>query len=172
MPADLQPPATQVEIPTAPVPQVTLEQWKQIVTVQMHFNDILMRTRTLAITVVLGAYGAAAVTLAQHPQRNVFFWNSYIHISSFVVGFALLLLLGVALLDFGYYYRLLLASVMKGEQLERENPTLTSITRQASADVPRWLAWLVITAFYVIPAVAGVLFLCHLLFEFPPQIGV
>ncbi len=55
----------------------------------MHFNDMLLRTRSIGSSVVLAAYGAAAVSVAQYPMQRIFLFGAFIHISVIVISFAL-----------------------------------------------------------------------------------
>jgi hypothetical protein len=45
--------------------ELYLEMWKQTVQVQMHFNDIEMKVRTAAITVLTFVLGGASLALRE-----------------------------------------------------------------------------------------------------------
>jgi hypothetical protein len=148
-----------------------LEQWKTAVNAQMHFNDMLMRTRSLAATVVIGVFGAAAALVGQYPTRIITVCCRSVHISVVVIAFGLVLLVCAFLLDYLYYYRLLLAAVERGEALERELSTLVpaglsptfSLALYLSEKVSRRHAQAILMFFYGIPFVAGVIFFVYLL---------
>jgi hypothetical protein len=93
-----------------------LEAWKKTIDVQQHFNDIEMRIRNLAVTVIVAIIGAAGLALREQMTINLL---------GFKTSFAVWLILAglVAwgafyLLDRWWYHRLLLASVRHGERLE------------------------------------------------------
>jgi hypothetical protein len=148
-----------------------LEHWKTTINAQMHFNDMLMRTRSLAATVVIGVFGAAAALVGQYPTRLITICCRSIHISAIVIAFGLVLLICVFLLDYVYYYRLLLAAVERGEALERNLSILVpgpptpsfSLSRYLSEKVSRRHATSVLAFFYGIPFASGLIFFFYLL---------
>lgn len=148
-----------------------LEQWKTTMSAQMHFNDMLMRTRSLAATVVIGVFGAAAALVGQYPTRHIIVCCWSVHISAVVIVFGLVLLLCVFLLDYLYYYRLLLGAVERGEVIERELSILVpagtmpsfSLSLYLSQKVSRRHAKAVLLIFYGIPLGTGLVFLLYLL---------
>ena len=143
-----------------------IQQWKTVVDAQMHFNDMILRTRALGITVVIGVYGAAAALANRPPQLTVEITGRHPNASSLIICLGLALLVSVFLLDYCYYYKLLLGAVERGEQLERElssqgatQPRETfKLTLQLSTCVSRKRARNLIFAFYVIPFVSGIIF--------------
>ena len=148
-----------------------LEHWRTTVNAQMHFNDMLMRTRSLAATVVIGVFGAAAALVGQYPTRLITIFCRSIHISAIVIAFGLVLLVCVFLLDYLYYYRLLLAAVERGEILERDLSLLVhglttpsfSLSLFLSERVSRGHATSVLALFYGIPFASGLIFFVYLL---------
>jgi hypothetical protein len=95
----------------------SLEAWKVTVAVQQHFNDIEMRVRNFALTLLVAVIGASAITI-QNGSEVVLF--------NFRTSLAVWLLLGgiVAWLAFYFvdqvwYHRLLLGAVVQGGELER-----------------------------------------------------
>ena len=144
-----------------------VQRWRAILDTQMHFNDMLMRTRATAGSIVLAAFGAAAVSIAQHPDRLIRLPGTAIHVASVIVVAGLLLLTAVFVLDYFYFYRMLLAVVRLGVELEVESRQPTSpieleVTGCIAKAVPERLASLVILVFYGIPFVAGLVFLGYL----------
>ena len=143
-----------------------IQQWKTVVDAQMHFNDMILRTRALGITVVIGVYGAAAALASRPPQAAVAITGKLTNVSSMIICLGLALLVSIFLLDYCYYYKLLLGVVERGEQLERElssrgaaQPQETfSLTLHLSTCVGRRRARNLIFAFYVIPFVSGIIF--------------
>jgi hypothetical protein len=99
--------------------KLAFEAWKSIVDVQMHFNDMVMRVRNLAITLLAAIFGAAALSLEKNLYFHVF--NRDIHIAFWIICFGTLAWLGVGLMDWGYYNRLLLGAVKKATDIEEQN---------------------------------------------------
>lgn len=154
-------------------PQSTVEndhvvtQWQTIITTQMHFNDMILRVRAIGSSVVLAAYGAAAISLGQYPNAYITILNEFIHISVVVLFFALSLLLSIFLMDFTYYYKLLIGIVEIWEKFEKDNPILVDVTNQLSQKVSRWQARIVVIVFYFIPAAIGCFSLWYVLTRYP-----
>ena len=40
--------------------KLILEEWKTVIQTQMHFNDMIMKMRTTAVSIVLAVFGASA----------------------------------------------------------------------------------------------------------------
>jgi phosphoglycolate phosphatase-like HAD superfamily hydrolase len=94
----------------------SLEAWKVTITVQQHFNDIEMRVRNFALTLLVAIIGASALAIQN---------GSIVTIFSFKTSLAVWLLVGgvIAWLAFYFvdqiwYHRLLLGAVIQGKQLE------------------------------------------------------
>ena len=63
-----------------------IEAWKQTVTVQMHFNDICMKIRNFAITVMVAAIGLAAYSTQEPIEIDLFAWRLPIGVFVTLVG--------------------------------------------------------------------------------------
>jgi len=97
--------------------RLILEEWKTVVQTQMHFNDMIMRIRTTGVSIVLAVFGAAAYSLQ--------FDKLYLRVSGFnfhaavpIVLFGLGMLSGVLILDYCYYYKMLLGAVKRGYEID------------------------------------------------------
>lgn len=142
-----------------------VEYWKTVVAMQMHFNDMCIRTRWLGLTAIATLMAASAVAAKDNikvhvPHDPV----SPIALSSILMIVALLLLLALWLLDTQYYYKMLLASVNYGEKLEEQVTAdlelgNEGVTKAISKKITRWRAWLVSTMFYLLIGAVLVLFL-------------
>lgn len=150
--------------------RLVLEEWKTVINTQMHFNEMIIRTRTTGISVVIGVYGAAALAVGQYPQRllNIYQWS--FHVSVAIVLFGLLLLLSIGLLDYLYYYRLLMGAVERGEQIDEAcrgwtvaGVSLLGMTTLISGKVSRCRAIVSLLVFYGFPFLAGLVSLTYLL---------
>jgi len=145
-----------------------VQRWRGLIDTQMHFNDMLMRTRTVSLSIVMAVFGAAAVALAQFPDRLTTIPGSTVHVSAVVMAFGLLLLVSIFVLDYFYYYRLLLAVVRLTEEVEAASrdplaPIELWLTSRLSECVSARRASLVIFAFYGIPFGSGLLFMLYLM---------
>lgn len=105
--------------------------WKESIGVQMHFNQLIMRNRITASSMIVVAIGAAfglyklGVTI-EIPKVKPFM------IGDFVAALAFFGLVSYGLLDIFYYFRLLLGSVQFTEKMELEYKKLgltSSITK-------------------------------------------
>jgi len=148
-----------------------MEEWKKVVDVQMHFNDLIMRNRQIVMTSVLTVFGAAAFSL-QFP--NLILDISYVkfHAAAAIVLFGLGLLLSMFFLDYFYYFRLLLGAVTRGEDIERilqnqSSNVIGGLTLAISQSVVRGKASKSLKSFYLIPLMLGVLFLLFIFIGYP-----
>lgn len=88
--------------------EVLLEVWKTTIATQSHFNDIAMKLRSIALTLV-----AAILTAESLVQAG---WLAILA--------ALIVWVAFYLLDRWYYFYLLIGAVLHGEELERRAKTL------------------------------------------------
>jgi hypothetical protein len=98
--------------------EMYIELWKQTVQVQMHFNDIEMKIRTAAITVLTFVLGAASLSLREGETIAVLAWKP--PLATLVLTLGCLLWGAFYFVDQWWYHRLLLGSVTHGEDLEVE----------------------------------------------------
>ena len=153
-----------------------IEQWKTIIGVQMHFNDMIIRTRTLGVTVVVAVYGAAAASIGQFPRQFIIVCGKEFHISILGVLLGLLLLTSVFIIDKFYYYKLLIASVEKAEHIEQLLGNYEVKGREESGGITSYLtekmsrrkANLIIFIFYGLAFVFGTLFLIYICTAYNP----
>ena len=153
----------------------SVQRWRTVIDTQMHFNDMLMRTRTAGVSIVITVFGAAAVGLAQFPTRVITMPGASIHIAAIVILFGLLLLATLFVLDYFYFYRMLIAVVRHGEEMEAESrkptaPIAFNLTCCISDCISRRRAAAVLLAFYGIPFVSGLIFLVYLALLRPPGV--
>lgn len=94
-----------------------LEEFKICINVQMHFNDMLLKLRTLVITFIVSIFGTAAYLLSQNLFVNIF--NLQIHSSVFIVLFGIILSIGVCMLDYCYYYKMLKGAVKRSYNIKK-----------------------------------------------------
>jgi hypothetical protein len=148
-----------------------VEYWKQIASIQMHFNDMCIRTRWLGLTAIATLVGAAAIATKEDIRfRLPYDWT--IGLTSVLMLLSLMLLAALWFLDIHYYYKMLIASVEYGERYEKEMmPDLKvendGITFYISRKISRRRAWIVSRMFYFL---TGLVLLFFLTGSFLPQI--
>ena len=145
-----------------------VQRWRAVIDTQMHFNDMLMRTRSIGLSMVIAVYGAAIVSAGQFPDSSVTFVELRLHVAVGIFAVGMLLLLSLFLLDRFYYYRMLLAVVEHTEEIERESgspeqPIELRLTQRISASVSRRMAKFVLLVFYAVPFLVGLAFLSGLI---------
>ena len=98
--------------------RLILEEWKTVIQTQMHFNDMIMKMRTTVVTIVLAFFGAAAISL-QYENLYLMIHDFSFHAAVLIITFGLGMLVGVFLLDYFYYYKMLLGAVERGYQIDQ-----------------------------------------------------
>jgi hypothetical protein len=155
-----------------------IDQWKTIVGIQMHFNDMIIRMRTLGVTVVVAVYGAAAASIGQYPKQYISIFGKELHISIIGVLLGLLLLISVFIIDRFYYYELLIGSVERAEELEnlltpieiKGKKEVAGITQYLTKKVGRGRANIIILVFYGLAFAFGLVFLLYIWNAYQPII--
>jgi hypothetical protein len=143
-----------------------VQRWRGCIDTQMHFNSMLMQARSIGVSIVIAVFGAAAVGLARAPD-NVDRMVSTLQITAVVITFGLLLLIAVFVLDYFYYYPMLVAVVRRTEELERasrqpNSPIELDLSSYISAGISVRRATVVLWVFYGIPLASGLLFLLYI----------
>ena len=83
--------------------QLYLQEWQVIIETQMHFNDLILRFRSIVLTAFVTLIGAAIAI-----QKVIFFSKSDLLLVLALPG---VLWVTAFVIDFGYYHRLLMGSV-------------------------------------------------------------
>ena len=98
------------------VARLIMSAWTKIVDTQMHFNEMVMKVRSLAITLILAAFGAAAYAV----QAPIFLgvYGKSVHIAFFIIIFGLTGWIALWVMDLGHFHKLLRGAVTKGMELE------------------------------------------------------
>jgi len=83
--------------------QFYLQEWEVIINTQMHFNDLILRFRSIILSVFVALIGASValekiVSLSRSDLFLIYCLPSILWVTAFII-------------DFGYYHRLLLGSV-------------------------------------------------------------
>lgn len=101
---------------TIPISSTTLEMWKTAVTVQQHFNDLELRIRNFAVTLLVTVIGAAALALKEHYVIKLA--GADFPLSAGIQCAGIIGWLAFYLMDRFWYHRLLIAAVMHAGDIE------------------------------------------------------
>jgi FMN phosphatase YigB (HAD superfamily) len=99
-----------------------LDVWKKTVDVQQHFNDLELRIRNFAITIVGALLGVAAFSIKEH--LSVQLYALQLPIASILVFVGLFIWIAFYIMDRHWYHRLLLGAVKHGEFIEKRLSTM------------------------------------------------
>jgi hypothetical protein len=124
----------------------SVDQWTTVIGTAMHFNEMLFSSRSLLASVMLALAGAAAFSLVHLKSKEAFVGR--IHVGIMILIGGALLLICVFLIDYFYYFRLLLGSVDTAQSLEQQCPELARFTIELSERVSRAWSHIVIILFY------------------------
>lgn len=97
--------------------QNIIEIWKQVVNVQMHFNDIEIKIRNFAITIFTFIFAGVGFCI----KENVFIYEygTSISLATLVSGIGIIVLFALFIMDKWWYHRLLHGSVSQGMDIEK-----------------------------------------------------
>jgi hypothetical protein len=98
--------------------KLTVEVWKKTVDVQQHFNDLALRIRNFALTLLVGVLGGTALALRESPNPLPFA-GFQMSLASALLGAGALGWVGFWLLDRHWYHRLLIGAVAHGKRIEQ-----------------------------------------------------
>ncbi len=98
--------------------EVTVDIWKKVVDVQMHFNDLCLRLRTVAVTVLGALLGAAAA--AFKFGGIVFIFKSEVPTTAIFFAISIIVWFAFYLMDRFWYHELLRGAVHQGEIIETD----------------------------------------------------
>ena len=101
-----------------------VEAWKTTVEVQKHFNDLELRIRNYALTLLLAVAGASGVALKEGLFVSVL--GARVSLASCLLMAGLVVLCGFYFMDRFWYHRLLRGSVAHGQRLEQKLSELTA----------------------------------------------
>ena len=129
--------------------------WAKYEEIAMHFNDLLMRWRLQAIggMVTLVMVAGTVVKDVEDPQKR---YSAMLLLS----GTLLCAWVGLAVMDIGYYRRLLTGAVKELLRLEASLPVQLSTVIEEQAECgAKWTPWL----FYILGGVPLVAFIWYAL---------
>jgi len=147
---------TQKHLPPQETPQEKIkrvfEEYKLVIETQMHFNEMLMRYRSLAFTVIPAFGGVAVFVLGKITS---------IRIAGWLLPILLTVWVGIFLVDFCYYFQMLLGAVKRSEDMEEEikamnfSPSFLGVTGHINKKMPARSATWIVILFYAIPFLVG-----------------
>lgn len=162
--------------------ELLLQEWRTVVDTQMHFNDMIIRMRTLGVTAVVTVFGAAAFAIGQYPDRFYDLLGERFHVSEGVIFFGLVLWAAIFFIDFFYYFRLLIGAVNRSYEIDDafRNAHYMGALRPfgmsrliSDAIGPRGIAQWLILGFYIVVFGIGLSYLVavHFIVDPPPMTG-
>lgn len=131
-----------------------LKVWEESISVQMHFNEMIMKNRITFASILFAAFGAALAVQKLYPTST----NVGSHISSLILIIAGIGIISYGWVDIAYYYNLLVGAVKFTEQIDRKYRGIaltTSITKEIGHKRAMWT----LIGYYLIILIALVLIL-------------
>jgi hypothetical protein len=126
-----------------------LEEWKITVQTQMHFNDLIIKFRSIVLSVFIGALGIIFGLVEKFNLSNKLANKAFL--------FAITFWLCCALLDYFYYNRLLIGSVRHARKFDTNTELkkigLFGLTETISFHVSEMASKILILSFYLIPLI-------------------
>lgn len=153
------PPENPVPSPLPPVcaadrilVELLQREWQTVVQTQMHFNDLVIRFRSMTLTAFAALVGAAVALgqLTNLPERD----------KIIVMALPIAFWIAAGILDLGYYHRLLLGAVAQAAKFDGE-PALASLglfgmTARITRTVRPFTTAVLVISYYLVPlAIVG-----------------
>lgn len=132
-----------------------IEVWKVALKTQMHFNDLLIKTRTTVASIILAIFGASAIALKDEVQFRVEIFDFRCHISVIILVIGLCFLIAQFILDYFYYFRLLLGAVKFTTDLDEDYPELFGLTTSITKSISPCKVRVLLIIYYLIPFLLG-----------------
>jgi Kef-type K+ transport system membrane component KefB len=98
------------------IEKLQLEVWEKVIDVQMHFNDLCLRIRSFAISILGVFLGSAAI--AYRYAGDVEFFGHKFHTSAIFIAISIVVWFSFYLMDRFWYHELLKGAVHHGILLE------------------------------------------------------
>ncbi len=95
-----------------------IELWKQTIDVQKHFNDIELKVRGLALTILTFVLGGASLAIRDGTAVSISGFE--LQLGALILALGILLWLTFYFVDQIWYHRLLVGAVVHGQELETE----------------------------------------------------
>ncbi len=108
-----------------------LEMWKTTVGVQQHFNDLELRIRNYAVTLLVAVIGVTAVALKENNVVEIVNFKTTLPTALLIAG--IVGWTAFYFMDRFWYHRLLIGSVRHGREIEKANAAKFPEIQLASA---------------------------------------
>ncbi|MBK6765324.1 MAG: hypothetical protein IPG71_03105 [bacterium] len=130
------------------------KEWSEVIEVQMHFNDLIIKFRASTLTVLAALFGGSIALLRLSPGDVSI---------ELIYGVPLLFWATAFLIDFFYYHRLLLGAVEQAKKFDK-NPLLKryglcGLSQCVSKHVHPTLSNILLFLYYFVPIVGGLVLL-------------
>lgn len=147
---------------------VIQDEWKTVIETQMHFNEMTMQVRTATVSVVLAIFGAAGYSL-QYSSLLLDLTYFKIHASALIILAGIFVLIAMFIIDYKYYYKMLLGAVRRGYELDKEfsnrpgHKYFSLSTHIRDAIGKRNISRYFVLLFYILPIAGGLIFMVFIL---------
>lgn len=126
------------------------KEWSEVVGVQMHFNDLIIRFRASTLTILAALFGGS-IALVKFAPNDVSLLLIY--------GVPLLFWFSAFIIDMLYYHRLLLGAVEQAKKFD-DSPLmkeygLCGLTSCVKKHVHPRMSTLLLFGYYFVPIVGG-----------------
>ncbi len=134
--------------------ELVMEEWKITIQTQMHFNDLIIKFRSIVISVYVTGMGLI------YGFSDILKANEYLQVA---VSLAMVFWVSCFLLDYFYYQQLLLGAVSHSHKFDDnklfQEKGLFGLTREISNGVAKWRTKIFIWLFYLLPMLVVLYFM-------------
>ena len=136
--------------------QLYLEEWRETISTQMHFNDLILRFRSVILTAFVTLIGAAFAVqkFAKLQKQDILL----------VFSLPIILWLTAFIIDFFYYHRMLLGSVAQALKFDESEKLrscgLFGMTKCISEHIHPSTSKILVFLYYFAPLIAIIVLLC------------
>ena len=124
------------------------EEWKTTIATQMHFNDLIIKFRSVVLSVFITGLGLAY----GFSEKLNYSGDLY-----FVLILAFTFWICCFLLDYFYYQKLLIGAVKHAKKFDNNNffrkKGLFGLTKRISFEIPHLMSKFLIWTFYILPLI-------------------
>lgn len=139
--------------------------WEVALTTQMHFNELLIRSRTTVVTVAMAVIGAALIAFR---EANITFniCTRHVHIGVVILSIGIVFLCIQFIIDYFYYFKLLLGAVEFTSELDKKyrQQKMFGLTTCINKSISQKRAGRILLAYYLVPIALGIALVLLLLF--------
>jgi len=158
--------------------RLVLQEWQIVIRTQMHFNEIIMRARSIMMSATIAIWGAAAYSL-QFTALILRVGEMSFHAAAPLILIGIGVLVGVFAVDYFYYYKMLIGAVKRSYEIDeafREKKVagvrifgMSTMIRDSIGKPGRSKFY--VAMFYTVPLIVGIIFLLVVLLGYSPGGG-